>query len=64
MLWSVVCLCLTSHQQLRSYGDGGHRLRSYRLDKPGSSLQSLVNKAGDLSTTQQRLLCFGREINK
>ena len=33
--WFNLCLCFTSHQQLRSYGDGSQlNVSSDRLEKP------------------------------
>ena len=52
----LLCLCLTSHKQLRSYGDGGQGLKSHPTDwwSRESNLRPLVYKASGLSTTQQR----------
>ena len=53
----LLCLYLTSHQQLRSYGDGGHGLKSHPTDwlSRESNLRPLVYEASGLSTTPQRL---------
>ena len=54
-----VCLCLTSHQQLRSYGEGhglNFEVLSDRLEKPGIESVTPVFKVNDLSTTPQQFL--------
>ena len=58
LLWS-----LTSHQQLRSYGDGTSVIvSSDGLMKPGIEPATLVYKASDISTVPRRLLA-GRGKN-
>ena len=54
------CVCLSSHQQLRSYGDGAGEVgdRTHATDRRnrGQSLQSLVYKVCGLSTALHLLL--------
>ena len=66
----IMCVCLTSHQQLRSYGDGGGggggggggeswlNVLSARLDKLRIE-PAIPGLPGDLfSTTPQQILCI------
>ena len=50
-------LCLTSHQQLRSYGDESRqRVSSDRLEEPGIELRTSGYKVSGLFTTTGQLL--------
>ena len=56
-LKEVIDCGLTSHQQLRSYGDGTsvYSLNPKDWRSPGSNLRPLVNKASGLTTAPRRL---------